>query len=96
VNARDAGFTAGELSKWFANAIDEAGLPDECKMHGLRKTAAKTLAEVGCTAHEIMAMTGHKSLKAVERYTQAAAQKLLAKSAVHKLERNVNRTESAK
>jgi hypothetical protein len=54
------------------------------------------LAEVGCTAHEIMAVTGHKSLKEVERYTKAAAQKLLAKSAVHKLEQNVNRTASAK
>jgi len=96
VNARGAAFTSDELSRWFANAIDQAGLPDECKMHGLRKTAAKMLAEVGCTAHEIMAVTGHKSLKEVERYTKAAAQKLLAKSAVHELEQNVNRTASAK
>ena len=72
VNARGAAFTSDELSRWFANAVDQAGLPDECKMHGLRKTAAKTLAEVGCTAHEIMAVTGHKSLKEVQRYTQAA------------------------
>lgn len=96
VNDRGAGFTSDELSKWFADAIDQAGLPSECKMHGLRKTAANTLAEVGCTAHEIMAVTGHKSLKEVERYTQAAAQKHLAKSAVHKLEQNANRTASAK
>jgi hypothetical protein len=43
-----------------------------------------------------MAVTGHKSLKEVERYTQAAAQKRLAKSAVHKLEWNANRTAGAK
>ena len=94
VSARGAGFTSDDLSKWFAEAIDQAGLPVACKMHGLRKAAAKTLAEVGCTAHEIMAVTGHKSLKEVERYTKAAAQKHLAKSAVHKLERNANRTAS--
>jgi hypothetical protein len=30
------------------------------------------LAEVGCTAHEIMAITGHKTLKEVQRHTEEA------------------------
>jgi integrase len=59
-------------------------------MHGLRKTAAKTLVEVGCTAHEIMAVTGHKSLAEVERYTRAANQKRMASAAIHRLEQNRN------
>jgi integrase len=81
---------------WFADAIEEAGLPDACVMHGLRKTAAKTLAEVGCTAHEIMAVTGHRSLKEVQRYTKAADQKRMATAAIRRLERNGNRTPSGK
>jgi hypothetical protein len=54
------------------------------------------LAEAGCSTHEIMAVTGHKSIKEVERYTRAAAQKGLAQSAVRKLERNVKETSSGK
>jgi len=65
-------FDSNSLGMWFANAIGDAGLPDACVMHGLRKTAAKTMAEYGCSVHEIMSVTGHKSLKEVQRYTQAA------------------------
>jgi len=63
------------LGMWFGDAIEAAGLPDACVMHGLRKTAARMLAEVGCPALEIMAVTGHKSLAEIERYTRAADQK---------------------
>jgi hypothetical protein len=42
-------------------------------MHGLRKVAARDLAEAGCSVHEIMSVTGHKSLAEVERYTKAAS-----------------------
>ena len=62
-----------------------AGLP-QCSAHGLRKAAAAKLAELGCTAHEIMAITGHESIQEVERYTKAAEQKRLAKSAMGKLQ----------
>ena len=64
---------------------DAAGLP-QCSAHGLRKAAAAKLAELGCTAHEIMAITGHESIQEVERYTKAAEQKQLAKSAMVKLQ----------
>lgn len=83
----DRAFTASYLGWWFAEAIEEAGLPEECVLHGLRKAAAARLASVGCTAHEIMAITGHRSLKEVERYTREAQMKKLAKAAVLKLER---------
>ncbi|WP_373317404.1 tyrosine-type recombinase/integrase [Acetobacter syzygii] len=33
----------------FADWCREAGLPKECSPHGLRKAAARLLAEVGCT-----------------------------------------------
>ena len=89
-------FDGNSLSPWFAGAIEETGLPDECVLHGLRKTAARMLAEAGCSAHEIMSVTGHKSLAEVQRYTSAASQRKLSTGAIHKVERNANRTASAK
>ena len=66
-------------------AIREAGLPRRCKAHGLRKAAARRLAEAGCSASEIMAITGHKTLAEVERYTRAVRKKKLADAAMAKL-----------
>jgi integrase len=89
-------FDANGLGQWFADAIEKAGLPDECVMHGLRKTAARMLAEAGCSAHQIASVTGHRSLKEIERYTRQADQKLLSTAAIHLLEQNRNRTASGK
>jgi integrase len=89
-------FDEASLSRWFAKAIARAGLPEACVMHGLRKNAAKALAEAGCSVHEIMAITGHKSLQEVMRYTRAAQQRELATAAILRLERNGNRTRSGK
>ena len=72
------------------------GLPDRCVTHGLRKAAARRLAEFGCTTLQIMAWTGHKSLKEVERYTQAAQQKHLAKEAMKKMTAQSKNEESLK
>lgn len=55
--------------------------------HGLRKTAAARLAEVGCTVHEIAAITGHKSLAMIAHYTAEADQKTRASAAIAKLEK---------
>jgi len=73
----EAGFT-----NWFVRCAREAGLPAKSSPHGLRKAAARRLAEAGCSAHEIMAITGHESLKEVERYTATASQGKLARSAM--------------
>jgi integrase len=84
------------LSAYFADALDQTDLPDECVLHGLRKTAARMLAEAGCSAHQIASITGHKSLAQVQDYARAANQKTLATAAIHQLEQNGNRTEGAK
>jgi integrase len=78
-------FTAAGFGNWMADKIAAAGLPDHCVTHGLRKAAARLLAEAGCTTHQIMAVTGHKSLSEVERYTKAAQQKRLAQEAFRQL-----------
>jgi integrase len=64
-------FSSQGFSYWFGRACDAAGLPPHCTAHGLRKSAARRLAEAGCTEHEIAAITGHASLHEVQRYTRA-------------------------
>jgi integrase len=77
-------YSANNFSDQFRVWCDQAGLPQHCVFHGLRKAAARRLAEAGCTAHEIAALTGHASLREVERYTKAADQARLAKAALAK------------
>jgi integrase len=81
-----APFSPGRFQHWLASAIDRAGLPDRCVVHGLRKAAARRLAEAGCTAHQIAAITGHKTLGEIERYTRAAEQRGLADAAMAQLQ----------
>lgn len=69
---------------------DEAGLP-ECSAHGLRKACARRLAEAGATAHEIMAVTRHKTQAEVQRYTETAMREGLADAAHAKLLSRPNR-----
>ena len=69
----------------MADAIVAAGLPDRCVPHGLRKAAARRLAEAGCSEKQIAAVTGHTTLKEVARYTRAANQERLAADAVARL-----------
>ena len=75
------------FSKAFRKALDAAGLPRDVHFHGLRKTAAKRLADAGCSVHEIQSVTGQKSLAMIAHYTDEANQVDLAKSAVSKLEK---------
>jgi len=77
-------FTPIGFSNWYRDRCDEAGLP-QCSAHGLRKLAATRLAEVGCSEREIMAITGHRSVSEVSRYTKAAEQSRLAERAIAKL-----------
>ncbi|MEQ8445761.1 MAG: tyrosine-type recombinase/integrase [Pelagibacterium sp.] len=72
-------FTFNGFGNWFRDRCVEAAVPG--RAHGLRKAAATRLANAGATAHEIMAITGHQTLKEVERYTKKANQRRLAESA---------------
>ena len=73
---------------WFKKAIRATSLPEECQLHGLRKTAAKMLAEAGCTELEIMAITGHTTSRMISKYTKDADQRIRASAAILKLEKN--------
>lgn len=76
--------TASGLGNAMREWCDKARL-SACSSHGLRKACARRLAEAGATAHEIMAITGHKTLAEVQRYTAAAQREALADSAHQKL-----------
>jgi integrase len=77
--------TRPALSHLMRAAIKEASLPAKCVSHGLRKAAMRRLAEHDATDKQIAAVSGHKTLREVERYTAAADQKRLAKSGMDKI-----------
>lgn len=54
--------------------------------YGPQKVAVRRLAEAGCTPRQIAAITGHKALSEIERYTRAVDQKKLAEEAMKRME----------
>lgn len=72
------------LGNDFARWATEAGLPARCRMHGLKKGGMRRLAEHGNTTHELMAISGHRTLSEVQRYTEDADRKRLADSGMAK------------
>jgi integrase len=90
-------YGAGRTSNGLGNAMrgwcDTAGLK-ACSAHGLRKAIARRLAEAGATAHEIMAVTGHKTLSEVQRYTDSVGREGLADEAFAKLVARPNREQT--
>jgi integrase len=79
--------TRQTLYKLVRKAARAAGLPPCCVPHGLRKAQMRRLAEAGASTHEIASMSGHKTLREVQRYTDAADQQRLSRSALAKLNR---------
>jgi integrase len=78
-------YAGNDFTDQFRTWCDAAGLPQHCVFHGLRKAALTRLADAGCTAHEIAAISGHKTLSEVERYTKGADQARLARSAMERI-----------
>lgn len=81
---RRKAFTPAGFYNGFSGWCREAGLPVGRSPHGLRKACARRLAEAGCTAHQIAAITGHATLAEVQRYTRAADQVHLASAAMQR------------
>ena len=75
-------FTETGFYNWFTEKARKAGVPKGRSPHGLRKACCRRLAEAGCSSHEIMSVSGHETLKEVERYTKAANRARLANSAI--------------
>lgn len=77
-------YADGSFGNWFKKALRAADL-GHCCPHGLRKSASRRLAEAGCSTHQIAAVTGHQTLKEIERYTQAAGRRGLADAALSRI-----------
>jgi integrase len=83
ITDRKGGPIKGEwLSIMIVRAVGAAGLPRRCVPHGLRKAALRRLAEYGSTSKQIAAVSGHRSLGEIERYTKRADQVVLARAAI--------------
>ena len=78
-------YDANDFSDQFRSWCDTADLPQHCVFHGLRKAALTRLADAGCTVHKLAAISGHKTLSEVQRYTSAADQARLAKAAMERM-----------
>ena len=87
-------FGGSNFRHYFGAVMKDAGLMG-LTFHGLRYTAAANLAEAGCSNKEIAAITGHRSLAMIEKYTRGADQERLAGAAIVKLE-NARRTKNGK
>jgi len=81
VNALGRPFTIKGLQNKFRDWCDQAGLP-QCTLHGLRKALAARLADLGLDVFSIGAVTGHRTLSEIQRYTAERDQKALAKAAL--------------
>jgi integrase len=79
---RGGSLSEGRIDDLFRIWCREAGLPDKCVMHGLRKAICRRLVALGMTAHQIMAVTGHKTLSEIQRYCDEFARELAADQAM--------------
>jgi integrase len=82
VNHYGKPLTPDAFAVWFRRECSKAGLPKYASVHGLRKAACRRLAEAGRSEKEISAISGHLSLREVARYTKAADQARMARSAM--------------
>jgi integrase len=86
VGERGAPLTGDSLSVMVRKVLREMGV-NGYAIHGLRKNAAVALADAGCDAFEIAAITGHRTLGMVQHYAKRRDQRRHARSAMDKLER---------
>jgi len=78
--------SAASFGNWFRKRCQEAGVPDECRAHGLRKAGATIAAEGGATTRQLMAMYGWRSAATADLYTKAVDRQTLAASAGEHIE----------
>jgi integrase len=83
VTASGKPFSPAGFTNWFRDVCNEAGLQG-FSAHGLRKASMTRFAEAGCSAHEIAAFSGHKTLSEIAHYTRSVEQAALAREAMVK------------
>jgi integrase len=89
VGERGAPLIGDSLSVMVRRQLREMGI-DGYAIHGLRKNAAVELANAGCDAFEIAAITGHRTVGMVQHYAKRHDQRRRARSAMDKWEQSGN------
>ena len=87
-------FTSPGFGNLFRDWCNQAGLPRHLSAHGLRKAACRRLAEAGCSASQVMSISGHRSLSEAEKYVRAADQLRLAQAAIATISKNFDAAKS--
>jgi site-specific recombinase XerD len=85
LDTRGKPYTVRQFNRVFAKWCDQAGLPQVCRAHGLRYALTGLLIDAQATPHEVMSVTGHRTLAEVERYAKGRNKRVLAHSAMTKL-----------
>jgi len=70
-------FTPAGFGNWFRERCDEAGLP-QCSAHGLRKAFLRRMAEAGCSEDFIASISGHRDMREIRTYVEAANRSTMA------------------
>ena len=76
-------FTPAGFGNWFRDRCDEAGLP-QCSAHGLRKAFLRRMAEAGCSEDFIASISGHKDMREIRKYVEAANKAKMATAGMAK------------
>jgi len=87
VGERGTPLHGDSLSVMVRKQLREMGV-DGYAIHGLRKNAAVALADAGCDAFEIAAITGHQTTAMVAHYAKRHDQRKRARSAMDKWEQS--------
>jgi integrase len=69
-NYKDKPYVKESFGNLVREWLDEAGIPKGYSLHGLRKLCVCRLIERGCDPHDVMAVTGHQTLKEIDRYAK--------------------------
>jgi integrase len=85
INRFNKPFNANGLSTEFREWCNGAGLPQKYRLHGLRHTMGKVIAENGGNPHEIGAVLGHSDIRSALHYSQDADRKALARMGMSRL-----------
>jgi integrase len=85
LSSRGTPYTPESFTGTFTEWAGKAGIEGQASPHGLRKAAARRLAEAGCSVKLIASITGHVTLKEIENYTKDADQRSSAKLALQLL-----------
>lgn len=76
-------FSPAGFGNWLRDRCNEAGLP-HCSAHGLRKAFLRRMAEAGCSEDYIASISGHRDMREIRKYVEAANKAAMATAGMDK------------